>query len=132
MTTKNSKLQLPISAALLEAINLAAAKDMRTQRAFITKILQEHPSVRDCIPKALCEPNVKTVAPQCAYGAPSVVPQVVGIAPQVVTIASQGVSGAPLRGYREYLASGGKQDDCSTKTGKLIVAATGEELDNSR
>ena len=69
-----SKLQLHISATLLEAINIAAAKDLRTQRAFVTKILQEHPLIRECLPKSLCEPTVKTVAPQCDTVAPLATP----------------------------------------------------------
>lgn len=60
MNTK-SKLQLLLSADLLEAINLAAAKDMRTQRAFVTKILQEHPSVRGYLTKVDCVATTKEV-----------------------------------------------------------------------
>lgn len=63
------KLQLVLSADLLEAINSAATKDLRTQRAFVTKILQEHPSVREFIPKVACVANTEVVPPPvCQLG----------------------------------------------------------------
>lgn len=61
-----AKLQLLISDELMEAINSAAKKDMRTQRAFVTKLLQEHSSVREFIPKVACVANEKAVVPTAA------------------------------------------------------------------
>lgn len=65
MNTNKVKLQLPCSAALLQAINKASAKDLRTQRAFVTKLLQEHPLVA----AFLVEEPIKSVAvvsqPRC-------------------------------------------------------------------
>lgn len=54
MITKSGShnLQIQISNDLWGALNAAAEKDLRTKGAFIVKLLLEHPSVRELLPKA--------------------------------------------------------------------------------
>lgn len=64
-------LQLLVSDALWVALNGAAEKDLRTKSAFVTKLMLEHASIREFMPKAgesLSSIGASLAAPVCRLG----------------------------------------------------------------
>lgn len=134
MNAETIKLQVTVTRELAHALQLAAAKDRRTRPTFIIKLLEDSSLVKEALVLAretplnpsgpLVENRKLPPLPKAPEPAPAPAEQVW----------TPGYVARPgLRGYKEYLASGGSKDDCTTKdTGILRIDDTGEELDETR